>query len=564
MSAGDREASPPPKRTLSEDVFGATLWNSLLLPLRVAVSLFTSVVYYQVLPRPEVGVILLLQNLANTLGLYIDLGIERTLPRFLPEVEEGRGRGGVGRILRHALTAKVAILLPVVASLFLLATPLARSLSERQRATAQAEQLRAERLSGEAQRQASDKAGADLALAGEVETRRYLFLGAVALLIACGALHDVFMQSLNAFFRRREWNAITLVGNLLQPVLVSTLVLLGFGIPGVLVGLVATPLVGLALSARAVRRMMGELRPTQGPQDLPADLRPRFVRFAATDYLFQLSTWLYDLPFLVLFAAQRLSFEALAVLGFSYKFAKDFLTYVYWPLIGLVTPVLARVRARGSDTALKDAYASLVRILGLVLIPAGVGLCLLTPHLVRALYPKFLEASPLAVVFVAFVFLDMLLGVAQTTLMTLERYRPLLILRATALCSPLVLAVTLERFGLVGAAWGMSFLRVLPPLLITLFAWRVLGLAFPLGFLGRVALASLAFALPLRYWLGPPPTAGVLAPQVLAVVPLLGYAALGALVFLLALKATGGLHPDDRRRLFELRLPFKDGLARLV
>ena len=60
-----------------------------------------------------------------------------------------------------------------------------------------------------------------------------------------GAFHDVFMQSLNAFFRRREWNAITLVGNLLQPVLVASAVLLGYGVTGVLFGLVVTPLLCL-------------------------------------------------------------------------------------------------------------------------------------------------------------------------------------------------------------------------------------------------------------------------------------------------------------------------------
>lgn len=561
----DKGATPPPGRTLSEDVLGATFWNTLLLPLRVLVNLFTSVVYYQVLLRAEVGALLVLQNLANTLGIYIDLGIERTLPRFLSEVERSRGRSGVARLLRQALTAKAAILAPVVVCLLLLATPLARWQAARQRAAAAAEDALSERFTGEAQREAREKAASDRALAAELEARRYLFLGAVALLIAVGALHDVFMQSLNAFFRRREWNAITLLGNLLQPVLVATLVLLGFGIPGVLSGLLVTPLVCLGLSARATRRVVAALKAEPaGPAEPSKDLRPRFVRYAAFDYLVQLGTWLYDLPFLVLFAARSLRLEEVAVVGFAYKFAKDFLTYVYWPLIGLVTPVLARVRARDSETALRDAYASLVRILGLVLVPAGVGLCLLTPRLIAALYPKFVEASPLAVVFVAFVFLDMSLGVAQTTLMTLDRFRPLLLLRATALSSPLVLALALPRFGLMGAAWGMGLVRVLPPLLITLYASRALGLPFPLRFLGRLALASLAFALPLRLLLGSPPAAAATGPSVAALLPLVGYAFLGAAVFLLALKALGGLDPDDRRRLSELRLPVGRWLARLI
>ena len=107
---------------------GATALNTALLPVRIGVSLFTSIVYYQVLPKGEVGVLLLLQNLANTLGTYVDFGIERTLPRFLPEMEERRGRFGVTRLIGKALFAKVAILVPVAVALFLLATPLAHSL----------------------------------------------------------------------------------------------------------------------------------------------------------------------------------------------------------------------------------------------------------------------------------------------------------------------------------------------------------------------------------------------------------------------------------------------------
>jgi hypothetical protein len=61
------------------------------------------------------------------------------------------------------------------------------------------------------------------------------------------------------------------------------------------------------------------------------------------------------------------------------------------------------------------------------------------------------------------VFLDMLISVAQTALMTLERYRPLL-LRASALLSPLVLALGLAHFGLPGAAGSMGIARALPPL----------------------------------------------------------------------------------------------------
>ena len=114
----------------------------------------------------------------------------------------------------------------------------------------------------------------------------------------------------------------------------------------------------------------------------------------------------------MLFAAGRLPLAQVAVLGFAYKYAKDFLIYAFWPLVGLVQPVLARVRARDSDEALRDAYQSLVRIVWLVLMPAGAGLLVLSPRLIAALYPRYAEASGLATLFVAFVFAETLLHVA--------------------------------------------------------------------------------------------------------------------------------------------------------
>ena len=304
--------------------------------------------------------------------------------------------------------------------------------------------------------------------------------------------------------------------------------------------------------------MASELRPGPGPAALPEDLRPRFLRYAAFDYTVQLSTWLYDLPFLVLFAARSLSLEAVAVLGFGYKFAKDFLTYVYWPLIGVVTPVLARVRSRDSDDALRDAYASLLRLLGLVLIPAGAGLSLLTPRLIAALYPRYAEASGVATLFVAFVFAETLLHVAPLVMMTAERYRPVLLTRLLALLSGPALLWLMPRYGNAGAALAVGLVRLLPALAATSYVSRRMGLPLPLRFGGRLLAACLAFAVPLHLWLGsgPPPGFDPQAPaDPFGLLPLAGFALAGAALFVLALKATGGLEAEDRRRVLALQVP---------
>jgi O-antigen/teichoic acid export membrane protein len=293
----------------------------------------------------------------------------------------------------------------------------------------------------------------------------------------------------------------------------------------------------------------------------------RFGRFAAFTWLIALTTWLYDLPFLVLFAAESLPLDQVAVLGFAYKYAKDFVIYAFWPLVGLVQPVLARIRARDSAEALRDAYRSLVRIAWLVLMPAGVGLVVLSPRLIAALYPRYAVGAPLASFFVACVFAEALLHVAPLVMMTAERYRAVLLSRLFGLLSVPALLLLMPRYGMAGAALAVGVVRLLPALFATLYTSRRMGLPLPLRFGGRVLLACAAFALPLFLLLGggPGPAFDPRQPaQLLALLPLFGLSLVGAAIFVLALRATGGLEPDDRRRLLALNLPAKALLSRLL
>ena len=66
---------------------------------RFVVGLAASVLLFRALTLAEYGVLTLLTGLAATIGLYSDLGIERSLPRFIPEIERQGGRAGVARFL---------------------------------------------------------------------------------------------------------------------------------------------------------------------------------------------------------------------------------------------------------------------------------------------------------------------------------------------------------------------------------------------------------------------------------------------------------------------------------
>jgi len=562
----------PPERPLTQAVWSATLWNTLLMPARLLVGVLASVIYYQELSRGQVGLVFFLTSLATTIGVYADLGIERSLPRFLPEVQAQSGRRGVERLIRQVVRVKLLVLLALVLGLMLLAVPISRYLAAKQ----QDEAVRAERAlavtsagpaAGEGAAALRTQAEQARGLAREIESRGPVFIGAVGMLLLLGALFDVCMQFLTTYFKQRAWNVITLASTLLQPILVTALILAGLGIEGVLLGIVITPLVGVALAAWQALRAAREIE--IDPMDRPLDpgLRGRFARYAAVTYLMQISTWFYDIEVVVFLATAVLDLAQVAVLGFAYKLAKDLLGYVWTPLTGVMTPLLARIKERKSEVALQEAVASLTRMIWLLVVPAAVGLVLLAPRLVHALYPKYASGISVVLVFIVFTFLESLLSVPHNVLMVYELYRPVILSRLVAFLSVPLVILALPRYGLMGVAVTVGVVRVAARVVTVVAAARRLHLGLPVRFGLRVASASAVCALAVAALLWLAPSEGLAfdaAGKLRSLIPLVGLGLAGAAAYALALRSLGGLDEAERRRLLALPLPAKGWLRQLL
>ena len=554
------------KKNLSEQFVSATLWNAILFPARLGVGVLASVIYYQRLSLDQVGVLFLLQSLATTIGLYADMGIERTLPRFLPEVEKASGREGVKRLMTRVIRLKLLVLLVLVAVLAVFAAPLTQALVRHEKkeiVSWRAEMGTLDRPRAEA-RSLEKKVAAKEAVVRELEDRGGLFLGAVGVLLVLGALFDVYMQFLTAYLKQRSWNLITLTSTLLQPVLVTAFLLAGLGIQGVLIGLVAAPFVSVLLAAWQVSRASRELEEQVSEAREPPALTSRFARFAAVNYLMQVTTWIYDLQFVVFLSAATLSLSDVALLGFAYKFAKDFLGYVWTPLTGVTTPILSRVHARGDNGALQEAHGALTRLIWLMLTPAGVGLLVLAPEVLRLLYPRYTGTTLLVGVFVAFTFGESLLSVPQNVLMVVERYRPVVIARLVAFLTIPLVSLLLPRYGILGVALAAGSTRFLSRVVTLGWGMGELGLRFPLAFAARVAAAAglMGAVVLVGVRAFGHPVSGL--SRVAAFYDLAFSAPLGALVFLLVFKMLGGLDQADRRRLRDFSPGWLRVLSRVV
>lgn len=564
--------SDPAQPSLSQRVAGAAAWNALLFPARLVVGLVASVLL-ALLPRAEYGVLQLLVGLAATIGLYADPGIERSLPRFLPEVEQHGGRAAVARFLRRIIAVKLVLVLLCIAGLLAFSTPLIgyvleseqRALQQRDAnlAALQAQGAPPEQL---VQQQAERDSQANVMTL--VQERGSLFLWAVAALVLFGALYDIFMQFLTAYFKQRAWNVITILVTLIQPALIIVFVLLGWGLSGVLLGMVITPVVAVVLAAGQTLRAARDLPTTTETPIMDPTFVPRFAKFAGMSYFIQITGWFYDVQFVTftLFAL-GLPLDQVALLVFGYKFAKDYLGYVYTPFNGVITPLLARIRGRTDPGALHESYASLTRIFALLLIPAGVGLALITPWMLAILYPQYVEAGTLIVIFLFFSFLESLLSIPHNILMVYERYRPVLLARLLALVSVPLLALLVPPFGMIGAAFAVGIARVLARLTTIAYLHRQMGMRAPLPFVGRVLAATVGFALPLgllfQFW--PTPTlGGGWLEKLPAALLLLLLILVAGLLYLAVLRALGGLDEAERRRILSLRLPFKHVLAKFL
>lgn len=557
-------------KTLSGQVVSATTWNALLLPARFAVALVASVVYYRMLSLEQVGLLFLITSLAATLGFNADLGIERTLPRFLLEVERQSGRDGVRLLVRRVIRAKLLILVFLVLALAALQRPLCGYLATRERAAAAALDARAaaaDQATAEDSARLRSQSLAKLALAAQVERQGPLFVAVVAALLVFGALYDVYMKVLTAYLKQRAWNVISIVVTLLQPVLVTAFILMGWSVSGVLLAIAITPALAVLLAWAQAHRVTAELPREAATTRLAPGLRRRFVRYAGVSYLVQLTTWLSDVELVVFLAAALLGLEQVALLGFAYKFARDSVNYLWTPFSGVTTPVLTRVQQRGDPAALREAHASLTRMVWLLLFPAGSGLLLLSPWLVAVLYPKYAAGDRLILVFLVATLTEALLSVSQATLMVTERYAPLLASRLIAISSLPLAYLLLPDFGATGVALGIGLARLSAAVLTFALARRALGLSLPGAFCARVVLASTFFAAiltPLLLSLQRAPVLRDPLGTLRSLLPLLGIAALGAALYWLGLRLLGGLDETDRRRLVELRVPLAGALRRYL
>ncbi len=547
LVVSDQTVAPAPapaaKPNLSGQVSRAMLWNGAWQAAKLLAGFVSFIVVANLLSKDGYGTVTTISAMAGTLGLIADFGVERGLAKFLPEVEARHGGRGVRRTLQVVIAQKLVVVALIVALALIFRERLFAYWSGR---------------------------------VDEPETRaildryRLTFFWALMALVFFGAVFDVYMQTLTAYFKQRASGAIGFVAQVLSPILRLVVVVIGWGILGFVGVLVTIPLVATALAAWQTMGIQRQLIAEPTLESKGARLPQRFVSYSALSYLQQLTEYLYALDF-VLLALPGAS--AVASFKVAHSLINQILGALWSPLAGIQIPLFSRLHARGGERQLGEAYSILSKFLAAVMIPAAVGLTLLVYNILALLGPKYVDAAGAARILALTLCLDAAISVPLAMLMAYERYRPMLISRSCAVVAlPLVFFVV-PRYGIVAAALVMGGTRLLCDGLAMALALRQFPIRYPLRFVARVALASLAMAVVIApfalHFLKPtlPWDPGVSLDKTSRALYLLGNAAIGgvgALVYLGVFKLTGGLDPEDRQRIVELRLPLASRILRFL
>jgi O-antigen/teichoic acid export membrane protein len=546
--------------SLASQVSRAVVWNAVFVPLRMIAEIVATLLKLTVLPLTSYGLLALVSGASNGLGTWIDLGTTRALPKYIPETNRTGGPRAVLRLLFAVLVAQVAVLTLVFAGLI----------------------AGYDRYIGELQ----NKVLADgrippveqMTLVQFIDESGWLIMLTILIMLFLGICYDMLMAYLNSFFKQRAWNSVALAAGLLPPLLSATAILISRLTPdpdrsaiiGVLIAMFVAPAIAVALAAWNVYRLWksdirswSSDRPTALNLSLADALPSGFVRYCAVSFLMTLTDFLASKSFAV-FLANDISDVALLWAGASV--VGMVLGYLYTPMIGVQVPLFTRVRA-GEGGTLLGAYQSLARLQALLLIPGAVGLILLARPVLTVLTPQYVDAASLVWVLVPCLFLESMLTTAHNALIVHEKLRVIVISRLLTLSVVPLLVLLSPLLGVVGVALAFGLARVLAGLWATASGYRLLGLRWPWRFTLRVLLASSVMALLVAGMAALLPDLPLHASIFLRLREaglLVCVALLGAGAFIAALRATGGLEPQDREQLAKMRLPGRRWLLRVL
>ncbi len=566
-----QEDKEPP--SLGRRAGWALFWNVAFLPLKAGLSLFVALVIVKQFNNNAYVNLATIVAFQATMGMFIDLGIERALPRFVGQIEKQLGRGALRRFLTTITIIKLALLAILICGMTMLADSLVNWFN--------------------------------------LGAQGRLYLGLVAVLLVLGGMYDICTQVLYSFFKQKVTNLLDIVVTVLNPLLTLALIIWPFQLQvyGVMLALLVTTIISVGIAAwqaflasreatevaqreRELTKValaetpdplhsLNDLLETSGQEPLdrsdpipdphpaklgkPQTIWQRFTRYAALMYFFNISALFYDAAFAILVFTFYNQLLTVTLIKLSYSFIKQLLKNLLAPFAGVQTPLFSSIHAEGNREQLQAAYSSISKLQTFILVPSALGAMLLSKDLVQLLFlqqGKDANLTPynlnlaiwVTILTIIFTFSEALISLPMVVLQVYEKYRLVVLSRTLPLLGgALLLMAGFLRWNVLIAVCIMGSMSVGSRVIALVALRNSLGLRFPLPFFWKVMRASLAFALPLLPAILFLPVSWPLT---------LTVAFLGVIIFVVVFRFLGGFDPEDKNRLVNMRLPFRKYIIR--
>lgn len=523
---------------LKQQVSQALAWNILFTPIKFIVETVGTIIRLTFLNKAEVGVLSLMSAASSSLGIFIDFGVDSTLPKVLPEIEKQYNNSIMQRFFRTIISLK---LLALIVGVVLLPIWGAQLIQKMQRDAIEVYQ--------------QFPAKTTATLIENLVAYSWLFIGIIVILVVCGSLFDTLRSYLVGFFHQKAWNVITTAVALLLPLLSAVAVLSGAGVLGILTAMTLTAIISVAVTASHVWRINRAIPkfPSKIIVKVPSQIWRRFVPLTSITFLITTTDWLASHYFVVYW----LDLQTTAILWVAYSFIKQIQSYTYTPLVGIQIPMFTRIRVNNDDQ-LERAFVTLSRVMVLLFIPSACGLLVVTPNLIMVQYPTYADAIGPALALIGFIFLEPFWGIAQNVLIVHENYADLLKTRIFSLLSIPILAILVPYIGIWAGVLAIGLSRMATGIAALYTVWFRYKLLLPGRFITKVFMISLgmiAIISPIALIFGVSSAAASISSRLASAAITLLTVLIGGGVFIGFMRAFHVLSPQDRVLLRELQFP---------
>jgi len=313
-----------------------------------------------------------------------------------------------------------------------------------------------------------------------------VLLSANVIILSASGFLNAFLYGLQKF---KEIAIIGLLSNIVKVFSVIIMLLLSYGVAGVLAGWIMGDLVGMVLYLLSAHKVASPL--IGDDKDV------------ATSKLFEYSTPLYGTSILNYLSTYIDRFLLLGSIGLSglavYSVAvtaSSFLVMVSYPMSYVLFPFFSELRGKNSDEGLRIASLKATRYTSLVFIPLALGIAVVSyPAIIIFAGLGYVDAAlPLAIFCVTMAFTQ--IGVAITpTLLALGKTRSLLNAQMLGIASNIAIVLTLApSFGINGVALGRVGLMFAPLgytvyVLLKSYGFHVDKYAFTKAWAGSLSMA---------------------------------------------------------------------------